>query len=66
MKLHVCWVNLLKNQIIQNFEGKDYKTRLIFYHLAKIECSMSSIFLALGVGYMCKKESCEKTCLVVH
>jgi hypothetical protein len=51
MKIHVCWVNLLKNQIIQNFLKKGYKAKDSFFlPFGKKKCSMGSIFLALGVG----------------
>ncbi len=29
-------------------------------------CSLGSKCLSWGVGHMCKKKSCQKTCLVVH
>jgi hypothetical protein len=73
MKVHVCWVNLIKNQIIQNFPNfQNLNERLakqkthFFHHWTKKYDSMGSNFLALGVSQMCEKKSCEKTCLVVH
>jgi hypothetical protein len=62
MKVHVHWMNLLKNQIIQKFQSlkilkeKIAKQRIHFKnHLIKKLCSTGSKCLALDVGYMCKK-----------
>jgi hypothetical protein len=62
MKVHVHWVNFIKNQIIQKFQSfeilKERATRQrthFFNHLAKSLCSMGSKSLALGVSHMCRK-----------
>jgi hypothetical protein len=54
MKVHVHWMNLMTNQIIQkceNFERKGCKVKESFN---KKKCSMRSKCLALGVGHMYK------------
>jgi hypothetical protein len=62
MKVHVHWMNLIKNQIIkkcQSFEILNEKAirqkTHFFNHLTKKLCSMGSKCLTLGVGHMCKK-----------
>ncbi len=62
MKVHVHWMNLMKNQIIQKFESleilKERATRQRTHfkkHLIKKKCSMGSKCLALDVGHMCRK-----------
>jgi len=62
MKIHVHWMNLMKNQIIQkklSFEIlKKRATRQnthFLSHLTHKKCSMGSKCLALDVGHMCKK-----------
>jgi len=61
-----------QNQIIQNFKvlnlkKKGYKAKDSFSKpFDKKLCSMGSKCLAIDVGHMCMKYSCQKTCLVVH
>jgi hypothetical protein len=62
MKIHVHWMNLMKNQIIQNFQSfeilKERATRqrtCLKNHLIKNLCQMGSKCLTLNVGHMCKK-----------
>jgi hypothetical protein len=62
MKIHVHWMNLMKNQIIQNFQNlellKARVTRQMTHlknHLIKKLCSMGSKCLALNVSRMCRK-----------
>jgi hypothetical protein len=69
--MFVIWTwlktNLYKNFKVFKFERKGYKEKDIFKnHLTKELCSMGSKCLAWSVGHMCKKKSCQKTCLVVH
>ncbi len=59
MKVHVHWMNLMKNEIIQNFQSfenlneKVIRARIYFKnHLIKKLCSMGSKCLALDVGHM--------------
>ncbi len=59
MKIHVHWMNLMKNQIIQNFQSFEIlkeraaRQRIHFLnHLIKKLCSMGSKFLALDAGHM--------------
>ncbi len=59
MKVHVHWMNLMKNQIIQNFQSfenlKEWAARQRTYllnHLIKQLCSMGSKCLALDVDHM--------------
>jgi hypothetical protein len=73
MKVHVHWMNLKKNQIIEKFQSLEIlneraaRQKIHFLnHLIKKLCSMGSKCLALNAGHMCKKNSCKKTCLVVH
>ncbi len=61
-EIHVHWVNLMKNQIIQKFQSLEIlkemfvRQRIHFFnHLAKKLCSMGSKCLALGVGHMWRK-----------
>jgi hypothetical protein len=60
MKVHVRWMNLMKNQIKQKFQsfenlkGRAVRQRTQFLnHLIKKICSMGSKNLALDVGHMC-------------
>ncbi len=62
MKIHVHWMNLMKNQIIQkNLNLEVLKERVarrrvhFFNHLIEKMCSMGSKCLALDVGHMCRK-----------
>jgi hypothetical protein len=64
MKLHVHWMNLMKNQMKENFQFqnleilKERATRErthFLNHLIKKICSMGSKCLALDVGHMYKK-----------
>jgi hypothetical protein len=62
MKVHVHWMNLMKNQIIQKFQSlkilKEMATmrRTHFLdHLIKNLCSMGSKCLALDANNMCRK-----------
>jgi hypothetical protein len=62
MKVHVLWMNLMKNQIIQKFQsfeilmGRVVRQRTFFLnHLIKKKCSMGSKCLPLDVGHMCWK-----------
>jgi hypothetical protein len=73
MKVYVHWMNLMKNQIKQKFQSlkilkeRAAKQKTHFKnHLIKKLCLMGSKCLALDAGHMCKKQSCQKTCLVVH
>ncbi len=59
MKVHVHWMNLMKNQIIQNFQSLEIlkervaRQRTHFKnHLMKKICSMGSKCLVLDVGHM--------------
>jgi hypothetical protein len=59
MKVHVHWMNLMKNQIIQKFRNLEIlkervaRQRTHFKnHLIKKLCSMGSKCLALNVGHM--------------
>jgi hypothetical protein len=72
-KIHVHWMNLMKNQIKQKFQSlKILKERVarqrtqFLNNFIKKSCLMSSKCLALDVGHMCMKQSCQKTCLVFH
>jgi hypothetical protein len=62
MKVHVHWMNLMKNQIIQKFQSfeilkeRDVRKRTRFLnHFIKILCSVGSKCLALDASHMCKK-----------
>jgi len=62
MKVHVHWMNLMKNKIKQKFQNLEIlkeraaKQRTHFKnHLIKKSCSMSSKCLILDVGHMCMK-----------
>jgi hypothetical protein len=63
MKVHVNWMNLMKNQIIQkcqNFENLKervvkQKIFILFYHLTKKYVQWAKKCLALGVDHMCRK-----------
>jgi len=59
MKVHVHWMNLMKNQFIQKFQSleilKEKATRQNAHfknHLIKKKCSMGSKCLAFDVGHM--------------
>jgi hypothetical protein len=72
MKVHVHWMNWMKNQIIQKCQSleilkeRDARQRIHFKnHLIEKLCSMGSECLTLSVAHRCKKSSCQKTCLVV-
>jgi hypothetical protein len=59
MKVHVHWMNLMKNQIIQKFQSleilKERTTRQRTHlknHLIRILYSIGSNFLALNVSHM--------------
>jgi hypothetical protein len=59
MKVHVHWMNLMKNQIIQKIKSLHEKvtkqrTHLKNYLIKKL-CWMGSKILALNVGHMWKK-----------
>jgi VanZ family protein len=62
MKIHVHWMNLMKNQIIQKFQNLDIlkeraprqKTHFL-NHFIKQLCSMGSKYLALDASHMCMK-----------
>jgi hypothetical protein len=60
MKIHVHYMNLMKNQIIQKFQSLEILKKMIhfFNHLTKKLCSMGSKCLALGANHMCRKCSC--------
>jgi hypothetical protein len=62
MKIHVHWMNLMKNQIIQKFQDYEiWKERVVrqrthfFDHLTKKLCSMGFKCLALGLAHICMK-----------
>jgi hypothetical protein len=57
MKVHVHWINLMKNQIIQKCQSLEIlKERTHFLnHLTNELCSMGSKCLAIDVGHMCRK-----------
>jgi hypothetical protein len=62
MKVHVHWINLMKNQIIQKCQSLEIskerasRQRTHFLnHLTKTLCSMGSKCVALGASHMCKK-----------
>ncbi len=58
MKIHVHWVDLMKNQIIQKFQSleilKERATnqRIHFLTIWQKKCSMGSKCLALGASHM--------------
>jgi len=59
MKIHVHWMNLMKNQIIQKFQSFNILKKMVakqkthfLNHLMKKLCSIGSKCLALGVGHM--------------
>ncbi len=61
MKVHVHWMNLMKNQIIQKFQSFEIlkervtkqKTHLKNHLIQKL-CSMGSKCLILNARHMCK------------
>jgi hypothetical protein len=59
MKVHVHWMNLMKNQIMkkfQSFERKGCKAKDSFKKpFDQKLCSMGFKCLALDAGHMCKK-----------
>jgi hypothetical protein len=62
-----------ENQITQKFQSLEIlkesgaRQRIHFInHLINKLCLMGSKCLALNVGHMCMKYSCQKTCLVSH
>ncbi len=62
MKVHVHWMNLMKNQIIQKFRSLEIlkervaRQRTHFKnHLIKKLCSTSFKCLDVGASHMCKK-----------
>ncbi len=62
MRVHVHWMNLMKNQIIQKFQNlkilKETIARQMTHfknHLIRKLCSMSSKCLALDASHMCRK-----------
>jgi len=62
MKIHVHWMNLMKNQIIQKFQSfkilKERATRQRTHlkkHLIKKLCSMGSKCLTLNASHMYRK-----------
>jgi hypothetical protein len=62
MKVHVHWMNLMKNQIIQKYQKfellkeKASRQRTHFKnHLTKTLCSMGSKCVALDANHMCRK-----------
>ncbi len=62
MKVHVHWMNLMKNQIIQKYQSleilKEKASRQMIHflnNLTKTLCSMGSKCVALGANYMCRK-----------
>jgi hypothetical protein len=62
MKVHVHWMSLMKNQIIQKFHSLEILKEMaarqrthFLNHLIKQLCSMGSKCLVLDVGHMCKK-----------
>jgi hypothetical protein len=59
MKIHVHWMNLMKNQIIQNFQSFEIlneraaRQRIhLKNHLIKKLCSRGSKCLSLDAGHM--------------
>jgi hypothetical protein len=56
-KVHVQWMNLMKNQIVQKFQKhENLKQRFHFFNrLGKKLYSKGSKCLALHAGHMCKK-----------
>jgi hypothetical protein len=58
MKVHVHWMSLIKNQIIQKFQSfeslnvRDAKQKDSFFKPFDKKCLMSSKCLALDVGHM--------------
>jgi hypothetical protein len=62
IKVHVHWMNLMRNQIIQKFQNleilQDKATRQrihFFNHLTEKLCSMGSKCIVLGASHMCMK-----------
>jgi hypothetical protein len=62
MKVHVHWMNLMKNQIKQKFQNleilKERATRQrthFLNHLIQKLCSMGSKCLTLDASHMCRK-----------
>jgi hypothetical protein len=67
MKVHVQWMNLMKNQIIQKCQSleilkeKVARQRTYFLnHLTKKLCSMDSKYLTLGVGHCVRNNLAKK------
>jgi hypothetical protein len=61
MKVHVHWMNLMKNQIIQKFQSLEILKESIASqrahfknHLTKKLYLLGSKSLGLGIGHMCK------------
>jgi hypothetical protein len=62
MKVHVHYMNLMKNQIIKKIQSLEIlkervarKMTHFFNHLIKNLCSMGSKCLALDASHRCKK-----------
>jgi hypothetical protein len=62
MKVHVHWMDLMKNQIIRKIQSfhilKERVTRQrthFLIHLKRKLCSMGSKCLALDASHMCRK-----------
>jgi hypothetical protein len=57
MKVHVHWMNLMKNQIKQKFEGKGCKVEDSFCKPfdEKIMFNVFKMFNFKCLGHMCKK-----------
>ncbi len=62
MNVHVHWMNLMKNQIIQNFQSfqilKEKAARQRIHlknHLIKQLCPMGSKCLVLDASHMCRE-----------
>jgi len=73
MKVYVHYMNLMKTKLYKNFKvfklwrkGLQRKRIIFKNHLSKKLCSRGSKCLVWGACHMCKKKSCQKTCLVVH
>jgi len=62
IKINVHWMNLMRNQIVQNFQNLEIlqeratRQRIHFLnHLTKTLCSMDWKCLVLDASHMCRK-----------
>jgi len=66
--IFIGWI-FVKNRIIWKFQSfeilKERVTRKMIVWAGWLY-SLGSKFIAWGIGHMCKKSSCQKTCLIAH